>query len=348
MRVIIDQKIPYIKGVIEKLADEVVYAEGKDFSPQLVKEADALIVRTRTRCNRTLLAGSRVKFIATATIGFDHIDTDYCRQANITWCNAPGCNADSVAQYLHSTLLLLQQERGLSLSDATLGVVGVGHVGSRVAAVGHHLGMQVLLCDPPRADKGETGFLPLQTLMRQCDVLTFHTPLTRTGAYATYHLADTAFFEALPRRPFLINTSRGEVVDNTALLSALQNGRLQDAVIDVWENEPDIHRDLLQRVFLGTPHIAGYSADGKANATRMVLDAFCHFFHIEARYTITPPPPIQPLLQVRDEAEAQLLSYNPHTDSTALKKAPDRFEHLRGHYPLRRELKAYTVSLSGA
>lgn len=343
MRLVIDSRIPYIKGVAEQLADEVVYMEGQDISPSAVREADALIVRTRTRCDRTLLEGSRVKFIATATIGFDHIDTAYCREAGIAWCNAPGCNAASVAQYVCSSLLLLRRDRHLSLAGSCLGIVGVGHVGSRVAEVGRRLGMRLLLCDPPRAARGEEGFLPLETLAEQCDVLTFHTPLVRTGPFPTCHLADASFLSSLKRHPFLINTSRGEVVDNRALYEALLRGEVKDAVVDVWENEPHILPELLERAMITTPHIAGYSADGKANATRMVLDALCRFFHIEATYHILPPPPPDPVLRVSSEAEAQLRSYNPLADSEALKASPSRFEYLRGHYPLRRELEAYTV-----
>lgn len=343
IRVIVDNKIPYLKGIIEHLADEVIYMEGKDISPLAVRDADALMVRTRTRCDRSLLEGSRVKFIATATIGFDHIDVDYCDRAGITWCNAPGCNADSVAQYVHSCLLLLQRDRGFALRNSCLGVVGVGHVGSKVVEVGKHLGMNVLLCDPPRAENGEKGFLPLDVLGRECDVLTFHTPLVRTGHYPTYHLINETFLASLSKRPCLINTSRGEVVDNGALLEAMKHGLVREAVMDVWENEPEINRELLEQTFIGTPHIAGYSADGKSNATRMALDAYCRYFHIEADYQVLPPPPVHSVLHVSDEAEAQLFSYNPYTDSDALKARPEQFEYLRGHYPLRRELSAYTL-----
>ena len=336
MKVVIDHKIPYIKEAIEKIADEVVYLPGNAFTPEAVKDADALIVRTRTRCNRELLEGSQVKFIATATIGYDHIDTAYCQEAGITWTNCPGCNASSVAQYLHTSLLLLQQERGLSLSHSTLGVVGVGHVGTLVAEVGRRLGMRVLLCDPPRAERGEQGFLPLEALMREADVLTFHTPLVREGRYPTLHMADEAFFHALARKPIIINTSRGEVVDGQALLRALDEGRVREAIIDVWENEPDIDLRLLERVYLGTPHVAGYSADGKANATRMSLEALCRFFHIDAEFEVLPPE-LPSMSYSPDEEEAFLQRYNPLHDSERLKAAPDKFEWLRGNYPLRRE-----------
>lgn len=344
MKVIADNKIPYIREALGRIADEVLYVPGCEFTPELVREADALIIRTRTRCDRRLLEGSRVKFIATATIGYDHIDTDYCRRAGIAWTNAPGCNAASVAQYVQSVLLLLQRERGMRPDCRTIGIVGVGHVGSRVAEVARGLGMNVLLCDPPRAAREESGdFLPLEELARACDILTFHVPLIREGEYRTFHLADTDFFRTLCRKPVLINTSRGEVVETAALKEALEAGKISDAVIDVWENEPHIDLDLLDKVYIGTPHIAGYSADGKANATRMSLDALCRHFGIEAAYHIEPPCPANGLVTAPDRSSALLQIYDPRRDSHALKEHPDRFETLRGDYPLRREEQAYII-----
>lgn len=344
MKVIVDNKIPFIKEAIEKIADQVVYASGKDFTPALVKDADALIIRTRTHCDRHLLEGSKVRFIATATIGFDHIDTEYCREAGITWTNAPGCNSASVAQYLQSSLLLLELLKGKKLSEMTIGIIGVGNVGSKVAQVAHELGMKVLQNDLPRQDKeGDSAFSSLQVLAENCDVLTFHVPLYKEGRYKTFHLADTAFFQSLRRCPIIVNTSRGEVIETQALLEALENATVSDAIIDVWENEPDINLSLLNKVFLGTPHIAGYSADGKANATRMSLDALCRFFHIEADYRITPPQPENPVINARTATEAYLQMYDPRKDSEALKNHPEQFENLRGDYPLRREKEAFTL-----
>lgn len=346
MKVIVDNKIPFIKEAIEQIADEVVYTPGKDFTPTMVKDADALIIRTRTRCNRELLEGSNVKFIATATIGFDHIDTEYCRKAGIAWSNAPGCNSASVAQYLHSSFLLLQEQKGMQLSEMTLGIIGVGNVGSKVAEVARSLGMRVLMNDLPREDKeGKKDFLPLQALAEKCDILTFHVPLYKEGKYKTYHLCNASFFRPLKRQPIIINTSRGEVIETNALLNALQNGTISDAIIDVWENEPDINLTLLNRVFLGTPHIAGYSADGKANATRMSLDALCRYFHIQADYQITPPAPEQAQINASTLSEAYLQMYDPRHDSNALKAHPELFEKLRGNYPLRREKEAYIISI---
>ena len=342
MRIIVDNKIPFIREAVESIADEVIYAAGNEFTPELVKEADALIIRTRTRCDRQLLEGSRVQFIATATIGFDHIDTDYCRQAGIEWANAPGCNAASVGQYIHSVLLLLQLKRDKPLAGLNMGIVGVGHVGSIVAEVASDMGLKVLLNDPPREEtEGSGRFHSLHTLAQECDIISFHTPLAREGKYPTYHLADASFFASLRRKPVFINTSRGEVADTQALLAALDNGQVSDAVIDVWENEPDIDRTLLQRTFIGTPHIAGYSADGKANATRMALTALCRHFSIKPDFHIVPPKPANLIITASNETEACLQIYDPRRDSNALKEHPERFEALRGDYPLRRERQAY-------
>ena len=325
MKVVIDHKIPYIKEAIEKIADEVVFLPGHAFTREVVKDADALIVRTRTHCTRELLEGSQVKFIATATIGYDHIDVDYCREAGITWTNCPGCNAGSVEQYVHSVLLLLEREKGLELEKSTIGIVGVGHVGSRVKRMAKSLGMRVLLNDPPRFDKGEQGFVDLETIARECDVITFHTPLNREGTYATYHLVDEDFLFSLKRTPYIINSSRGEVVDTASLLAALSAGKVKDAIIDTWEYEPNISRELMEVALISTPHIAGYSADGKANATRMSLEALCEFFGMEKNFSISP-----------DEGPKD---YDPTRDSEWLKASPEKFEWFRGNYPVRRESK---------
>lgn len=337
MKVIVDNKIPYIAGEIEKIADKVVYLPGDAFTQEEVKEADALVVRTRTHCNRDLLEGSQVKFIVTATIGFDHIDTEYCYEAGIAWTNCPGCNAGSVEQYIHSVLLLLKREKGVKLEETTLGIVGVGHVGSRVKRMAESLGMKVLQNDPPRADKGEKGFVDLRTIASESDVITFHTPLIKEGIYRTYHLVDKDFLFSLKRNPVIINSSRGEVVDTASLLIALSAGKVKDAVIDTWEYEPVISRELMEVAFLATPHIAGYSADGKANATRMSLEALARFFGVEADFCVMPPE--YSGIQFSDDAEeAYLQAYNPTRDSEWLKKCPEKFEWFRGSYPLRREM----------
>ena len=344
MKIIIDNKIPFIKEAVQRIADEVVYAPGKDFTPELVRDADALIVRTRTHCNRDLLEGSRVRFIATATIGFDHIDTEYCKQAGIEWTNAPGCNSASVAQYIQSSLLVWKSVRNKRLDELTIGIIGVGNVGSKVAKVAQDFGMRVLLNDLPREEKeGTKRFSSLEKIAEECDIITFHVPLYKEGKYKTFHLADDVFFQSLKRKPVIINTSRGEVIQTDALLKALNSRMISDTIIDVWEHEPEIDRDLLEKAFIGTPHIAGYSADGKANATRMSLDAICKFFQIKGDYEINAPAPASPIIHAKNHEEAVLQMYNPTEDSNRLKNQPELFETLRGDYPLRREEKAYII-----
>ena len=344
MKIIVDNKIPYIDEALKTITSDVTYVGGKEFTPEIVKDADALIIRTRTFCDKSLLEGSKVKFIATATIGFDHIDTQYCKEAGITWTNCPGCNAGGVAQYIESTLLLLKLIDGKKLEEMTMGVVGVGNVGSKIVEVAQNLGMRVLQNDPPRQDnEGDNGFVSLQTIAEECDIITFHTPLNKDGAYKTYHLADADFFASLKRKPYIINTSRGEVVETTSLLQALDKNLIEQAIIDVWEFEPDIDLTLLNKVMIGTPHIAGYSADGKANATRMSLDALCRFFGIKPQYTIAPPAPQFPVVYAPSLDEALISIYDPRTDSDQLKDNPQKFEELRGNYPVRREKQAFTI-----
>lgn len=340
MKIVVDDKIPYIHEKLALLADDVVYLRGSEISANDVRDADALIVRTRTHCNEQLLAGSRVQFVATATIGFDHIDTDYMEKAGIYWTNCPGCNAGSVAQYLECSLLLLQQQKGLDLQRSTIGIVGCGHVGSKVKAIAERLGMHVLVCDPPLAQKEANSqqltansFVPLDVIEREADVITFHVPLSREGQYATWHFGNADFFHRLSRVPYIINTSRGGVVDNAALLQALEEGRVRDAILDVWEDEPNLNLDLLNKVFIGTPHIAGYSADGKVNADNMVIDALCQHFGLSHPGHILPPS----LPADFKYTSSALDLYNPLIDSEKLKNDPSKFELLRNNYPLRRE-----------
>lgn len=337
-RIIIDDKIPYIQGLCEQLG-ECTYLPGAGISKEDVRDADILIVRTRTRCDRQLLEGSRVRFIATATIGYDHLDTVYLKEAGITWTNCPGCNASSVAQYVESALILLARSGHIDLQRSTIGIIGVGHVGSLVASRAAALGLSVLRCDPPRQRREGGYFVSLTRLQQEADILTFHTPLTTDGEDATYHMAHDAFFAGLARPAVVINTSRGEVIDTLALLQAMEQGKVSQAVIDTWENEPDISLPLLQRAFLATPHIAGYSADGKANATRMALQSVAAFLGCtEKSFSVAPPDlPLSPEAIPSDPLERKLLLYDPRRDTGALRADPTAFEHLRAHYPLRRE-----------
>lgn len=340
MKIVVDDKIPYIRETICQLADEVVFLSGAAITAADVKDADVLVVRTRTHCNQQLLEGSKVQLVVTATIGYDHIDTHWLDKAGIRWTNCPGCNSGSVAQYVECSLLLLEQQKKLPLSQSTIGIVGCGHVGSKVKAVAERHGMHVLVCDPPlqKANSQKltaNSYVSLDEIERRCDVITFHVPLTREGQYATWHLADDAFFRRLSRVPYIINTSRGEVVDNKALLKALEEGSVRDAVIDVWENEPHPDAALLEKVFIATPHIAGYSADGKVNADNMVVDAICQQFGLPYPEPIVPPT----LPSDIHLTGSPLDLYNPMDDSRKLKAEPSFFEQLRNNYPLRREKK---------
>ena len=338
MKIVIDDKIPYIRETAERLADCVVYKKGTEIGPADVRDADALIVRTRTRCDAALLEGSSVRFVATATIGFDHIDADYMRRAGIEWMSCPGCNAASVAQYVMSVLLLLRRDRGAQLGGMTIGIVGCGHVGSRVKAVAEEYGMRTLVCDPPRQERGDGGtFVSLADIARESDIVTFHTPLTAGGPHPTRHMASAEFFDSLGRRPLIINTSRGEVVDTGALLDALIYNKVADAVIDTWEGEPHVSLPLLRRAWIATPHIAGYSADGKANADNMVIAGLCRHFGLPLPPPIVPPELPQGFADGYAGDDLYLRLYNPLDDSARLKAAPERFEELRGNYPLRRE-----------
>jgi erythronate-4-phosphate dehydrogenase len=338
MKIIVDDKIPYIREVISQIADEAVYLPGKEIGKMDVKDADALIVRTRTLCDERLLGGSKVQFVATATIGFDHIDTDYLKRAGIEWMNCPGCNAASVAQYIRSSLILLGHQRGLKIHGATLGIVGCGHVGKKVMALAKEMGMNVLVNDPPREDLGDKGvFVSMNEICEKSDFITFHVPMSKNGKYPTVHLADSNFFRKLKRHPVIFNTSRGAVVDNNSLLNALEKDIVKDAVIDTWENEPDINLTLLNKVYIGTPHIAGYSADGKVNADNMVIIGLCDHFGIKRYFHIDPPSLPADFVPLDDPEERSLQLYNPVVDSEKLKSYPEKFEWFRGNYPLRRE-----------
>ena len=344
MKIIVDNKIPYIQEEIKKITSDVVYLASDEFTASAVKEADVLVIRTRVKCNKDLLEGSSVKFIATATIGFDHIDVAYCKSRGITWVNAPGCNANSVCQYLESALLLIKDRFWNQLEGLNLGVIGVGHVGSKVADMAKNRGLNVLMNDPYRKiEDVKFGHTDLRTIQEQADIITFHVPLTHQGLYPTYHLADLDFMAHLVRKPILINTARGGVVNNADLLDALHQGFIKQAILDVWENEPQINTQLLEKVMIGTPHIAGYSADGKAKASEMALQAIADYFQLGLTISITPPSPLQATLKAKNDKDAFLQMYNPEYDSALLKASPHDFEFFRGNYRVRRESKAFTV-----
>lgn len=355
MKIIIDDKIPYIRGAFEQVA-EVIYLPGNKTTPEIVKDADAIITRTRTICNENLLKGSSVKFIATATIGFDHIDTEYCRQAGIEWKNAPGCNAESVNQYISSALFSWSMRKREDLAGKTIGIVGVGQVGSRVAKTCEIIGMNVLLNDPPRErHEGSGKFVPLKTIQEEADIITFHVPLEMSGLDTTFHMVNKEFLLNLRKKPLIINSCRGEVFNSEDVLNTIKSGNVSGAIIDCWENEPEIKLELLKAVDFGTPHIAGYSKDGKANGTKMSVQAVSKFFNLglndwQPEKVEAPENPVFEIdgNQRREYsvlAEAILSTYNIENDDEALREKPGNFEKLRGDYPVRREFDSYNVKV---
>lgn len=347
MKVVIDEKIPYIADALASMGCDVVALPGVAIENAHLRDASALFVRTRTICNESLLAGTAVRFIGTATIGYDHIDAAYCAKNNIAWSNAAGCNAGAVLQYVQSVVYAWAGCRKCSLKGLTLGIVGVGEIGSRVARWAASAGLELLLNDPPRAARGESGFASLAEVAERSDIITFHPTLNRSGAFPSYHLADDAFFSRMGRCRLFINASRGPVVDNGALLRALSQNSSLDAVLDVWEGEPEINIPLLNKVYIATPHIAGYSAEGKMNATTIVLQAFARFFdceHLLPRLSLPAPTPSQ--VVASSQSDALLKIYSPFDDSATLKASPGRFEDLRNNYNLRREPAAFEIKIA--
>lgn len=350
MKILADAHIPYLKGVIEEFG-EIEYLPGNQFTKESIKNKDALIVRTVTHFGEENLLDSNVKLICSATIGFDHIDTEYCDNNGVEWRTAPGCNANSVEQYITSSLLYLAEKYNFDLKEKTIGIVGVGNVGSKVETACKKLGMRVILNDPPREDKeGLSIFADIETIKREADFITFHTPLIKNGEYKTFHLADDKFFDEVLRKPFIMNASRGGVTSNQSLKKAIQNGNISGAVIDCWENEPEIDCELLEMVDIATPHIAGYSADGKWTATRMSIENLIEFFNLKIDPTyVELPLPLEPIIDLQRISEENQLayavwhSYNPIKESELLKLHPEKFYWFRSNYPLRREYHAYTI-----
>lgn len=359
MKIVADAHIPFLQGVLEPFA-EVLYLPGHAIAPHHLQDADALLVRTRTLCNAQLLGQLRVKFIATATIGTDHIDLEWCREQGISVTNAPGCNSGSVMQYVASALAVMATNRMLRFSDITLGIVGVGHVGSKIARLGRLLGCKVLLNDPPRALSEpvdpETGlpFLPLETLLAESTVVSLHTPLEPAGNFPTFHLMNPRTLGLMRPDAILINAARGEVVSTEALKRHKLQHPNVGIVLDTWENEPDADRILLEAADLATPHIAGYSSDGKATATRMVIEALSRFFSLPDTLresgplpvpTVTPviPPPPSGLSRQEQICHALLHTYNISADHQRFLANPQQFEQLRSDYPVRREYNAFRL-----
>lgn len=329
MKIIADQAIPFLDHVLAPYA-EVVRIPGKAMTASDVRDADALVIRTRTRCDERLLAGSRVRMVASATIGFDHIDRAWCAAHGIHVATAAGCNARGVLQWIAATLDLLARRQGWHPSERTLGIVGVGHVGSLVKQYAEAWGFRVLCCDPPREAREHVGFLGLEELAAEADIVTFHTPLDAT----TRHMADERLFGAMKPGTTIVNTSRGEVVDG----EALRRSGLPCA-LDVWEHEPEIDRILLDRAIVATPHIAGYSEQGKANASALAVRALARFFGLplEGWYPPEAAPATPRAIAWQDVCRTIAAAYDIEAETRRLKAAPEKFETFRDHYAYRRE-----------
>ncbi|WP_455231602.1 4-phosphoerythronate dehydrogenase PdxB [Geopseudomonas aromaticivorans] len=364
MRLLADENIPLLDPFFAAFG-EIRRLPGRAIDRAAVADADALLVRSVTRVDRALLDGSPVKFVGTCTIGTDHLDLLYFVEAGIAWSSAPGCNARGVVEYVLGALFALAERRGADLAARTYGVVGAGQVGSRLVEVLRGLGWKVLVCDPPRQAREGGDFVGLEEIIRRCDVISLHTPLTRDGDDATWHLFDVARLAQLKPGCWLINASRGAVVDNAALKAHLQGCIDLDVVLDVWEGEPQVDVELAALCRLATPHIAGYSLDGKLRGTEQIYQAFCAWRGEQAQVELAQllPPAWLGELVLHEQADpAWALAmvcravYDPRLDDAAFRRSlladteqrRAGFDALRKHYPMRRELPDLTVRVSGA
>ncbi|MCU6665272.1 4-phosphoerythronate dehydrogenase PdxB [Silvania hatchlandensis] len=359
MKILVDENMPYARELFSRLG-EVRAVPGRPIPLAELDDADALMVRSVTKVNEALLAGKAVKFVGTATAGTDHVDDAWLKQAGIGFSAAPGCNAIAVVEYVFSSLLMLAERDGFTLADRTVGIIGVGNVGGRLQKRLEALGIRTLLCDPPRADRGDEGdFRTLDQLVAECDVLTFHTPLFKDGPYKSLHLADDALISRLKPGTILINACRGPVVDNAALLQRLDAGQDLSVVLDVWEPEPDLNVALLDKIDIGTAHIAGYTLEGKARGTTQVFEAYSTFIGKSQQValdTLLPTPDFGritlhgPLDQGTLKRLVHLV-YDVRRDDALLRKVagkPGEFDKLRKHYLERREWSSLYVMCDDA
>lgn len=341
MKIVADKHIPFLEGVFEPYA-EVVYIDGRAITHNDIVDADAMIIRTRTRCNAELLDNTRVRIIATATIGTDHIDLPYCSERGIEVHNAEGCNAGGVMQYVFSALYGVAARKSIRLDGMNFGIIGVGNVGRKVEEMASYLGFNVLRCDPPRASvEGEEGFCSLEYLLANSQIVTLHVPLDDS----TRKMADENFFLQMQPGTIFINAARGEIMDEAALKEAYP--KLGAAIIDTWNNEPDVDEDMIELVDVATPHIAGYSYQGKQNGTAMSVRAVARHFGICELYDFYPEndiPDHEPvLLDLHDKKQGEVAAvfqynYPIFTDDFRFRMEPHNFEKMRSHYEYRREI----------
>lgn len=362
MKIIADTNIPFVEECFSSIGNVEVIS-GRQMTADIVRDADCLLVRSITRVDSKLLEGSNIRFVGTATIGTDHIDTEYLSKNNIGFASAPGSNANSVAEYITAALLVIAKRHNLVLEGKSIGIIGVGNVGSNVVKKTQNLEMNVYLNDPPmQRQTGNTKFLSLEKLF-ECDFITIHTPLTFDGIDKTYHLCDEKFFNSLKKGCIFLNTARGSVVKTDALKTALRISKIKAAVLDVWENEPNIDTELLEMSDLATPHIAGYSFDGKVEGMIMIYNSVCKYFGFKSEFNAKSflPEPATSQLKINPEnaTEQQVLAeavekiYDINKDDqrlrhilkAPLKEKPIIFDKLRKEYPVRREFQNTQIVL---
>jgi len=354
VKILVDENMPYAGELFSRLGD-VQAVRGRPLPAEALVGADALMVRSVTKVNAELLSGTSVRFVGTATAGTDHVDDKWLSDNDIGFSAAPGCNAIAVVEYVFSALMMLAERDGFDLREKTVGIVGVGNVGSRLNRRLRALGVQTLLCDPPSAAKGDAEtFYPLEKLVQDADILTFHTPLNKTGDDKTLHLVDADLLAALPENRILINAARGPIVDNAALLAALKNGKKLSVILDVWEPEPELSLALLDLVDIGTPHIAGYSLEGKARGTTQVFEAYSEFIGQPQHVALSELLPVPEMASVTvhgalDQAKLKRLMhlvYDVRRDDAPLRRVAGQageFDRLRKHYQERREWSSLCV-----
>lgn len=363
MHIVADENIPLLDEFFAGFG-EICRLPGRSIDASAVADADLLLVRSVTTVNRALLDGSAVRFVGTCTIGTDHLDLDYFQQAGINWASAPGCNARGVVDYVLGSLLVLAEQQGIDLAARTYGVIGAGQVGSRLLKVLRGLGWRVLVCDPPRQAAEGGDFVRLQQVLEQCDVISLHTPLERLGEHPTHHLFDAVRLAALKPGSWLINASRGAVVDNHALRELLPQRSDLQVVLDVWEGEPQADVELAALCRIATPHIAGYSLDGKLRGTAQIYQALCQHLGVAPRVELAQLMPSPWLSELTVDASADpawaLASicravYDPRRDDADFRRSLQgdaatrrvAFDGLRKHYPMRREIDGLEVCVKG-
>jgi erythronate-4-phosphate dehydrogenase len=359
MNLIVDENIVFAKEAFAEFGN-LKLVNGRTLTNTDIKDADVLIVRSITRVDEGLLKNSIVKFIGTATIGTDHIDLKYLEENNITFADAKGSNADSVAEYLFTALLKVVSNKGISLKGSTIGIVGVGNIGGRVFKLAKSMGMNVIKNDPPLERNGiGTNYVKLDEILK-ADIITLHVPFRDEGIDNTFHLLNRNNLKEIKNECIIVNTSRGAVIDNLALLKET-NKKNFELILDVWENEPEINIDLLEKTKIGTQHIAGYSLEGKVNGTKMIFEALCKYLNIipawHPKLSATKPDTLElPKGKSDEECLYKLFStvYNIEKDDSDLRKLirmkdkerAEYFDKLRKNYPVRREFYNYFVHLS--